>query len=59
MTLSTARRPAHNQSCIANPARKRGLHMKKILVIGAGKIGSTIAALLGSAGDYAVTLADA
>ena len=33
--------------------------MKKILVIGAGKIGSTIAALLGSAGDYAVTLADA
>jgi saccharopine dehydrogenase-like NADP-dependent oxidoreductase len=33
--------------------------MKKILVIGAGKIGSTIAALLDSAGDYAVTLADA
>ena len=33
--------------------------MKKIMVIGAGKIGSTIAALLSSAGDYAVTLADA
>ena len=33
--------------------------MKKIMVVGAGKIGSTIAALLGSAGDYAVTLADA
>jgi saccharopine dehydrogenase-like NADP-dependent oxidoreductase len=38
---------------------KQGVHMKKIMVIGAGKIGSTIAALLDSAGDYAVTLADA
>ncbi|SFC80621.1 Saccharopine dehydrogenase, NADP-dependent [Polaromonas sp. OV174] len=33
--------------------------MKKILVIGAGKIGSTIAALLGACLDYQVTLADA
>jgi saccharopine dehydrogenase-like NADP-dependent oxidoreductase len=33
--------------------------MKKIMVVGAGKIGSTIAALLGDAGDYTVTLADA
>jgi saccharopine dehydrogenase-like NADP-dependent oxidoreductase len=33
--------------------------MKKIMVTGAGKIGSTIAALLDSSGDYAVTLADA
>jgi saccharopine dehydrogenase-like NADP-dependent oxidoreductase len=33
--------------------------MKNILVTGAGKIGSTIAALLGATGDYAVTVADA
>ena len=33
--------------------------MKKILIAGAGKIGSTIAALLASTPDYAVTLADA
>src|SRR6185312_2161996 len=32
--------------------------MKKIMVAGAGKIGSTIAALLASSGDYAVTLVD-
>ena len=32
--------------------------MKKITVVGAGKIGSTIAALLGSVRDYAVTVAD-
>ncbi|WP_431096257.1 saccharopine dehydrogenase C-terminal domain-containing protein [Polaromonas aquatica] len=33
--------------------------MKKIMVVGAGKIGSTIAALLGASQDYAVTVADA
>ncbi|MGA8513489.1 MAG: saccharopine dehydrogenase family protein [Burkholderiaceae bacterium] len=33
--------------------------MKKIMVVGAGKIGSSIAALLGGSGDYAVTLVDA
>ncbi|UUZ71621.1 saccharopine dehydrogenase family protein [Polaromonas sp. P1(28)-8] len=33
--------------------------MKKIMVVGAGKIGSTIAALLGAADDYAVTVVDA
>jgi saccharopine dehydrogenase-like NADP-dependent oxidoreductase len=33
--------------------------MKKIMVVGAGKIGSSIAALLGGAGDFAVTVADA
>ena len=32
--------------------------MKKILVIGAGKIGSTIAALLDSSHDYQITVAD-
>jgi saccharopine dehydrogenase-like NADP-dependent oxidoreductase len=32
--------------------------MKKIIVVGAGKIGSSIAALLSGAGDYAVTVAD-
>ena len=33
--------------------------MKKIMVAGAGKIGSAIAALLGATGDYAVTVTDA
>ncbi|MES2363128.1 MAG: saccharopine dehydrogenase family protein [Pseudomonadota bacterium] len=33
--------------------------MKKIMVVGAGKIGATIATLLGTAGDYAVTVVDA
>jgi saccharopine dehydrogenase-like NADP-dependent oxidoreductase len=33
--------------------------MKKIVVVGAGKIGSTIAALLGASQDYAVTVVDA
>ena len=32
--------------------------MKNIVVIGAGKIGSTIARLLAHSGDYQVTLAD-
>jgi len=32
--------------------------MKGIVVIGAGKIGATIAGLLASTGDYQVTLAD-
>ncbi len=35
------------------------LEMKKIMVVGAGKIGSTIAAMLGAAGDYEVTVVDA
>ncbi|WP_332777209.1 saccharopine dehydrogenase family protein [Polaromonas sp.] len=33
--------------------------MNKIMVVGAGKIGSTIAAMLGGTGDYEVTLVDA
>ena len=33
--------------------------MKKIMLVGAGNIGSTIAALLDAAGDYAVTVVDA
>jgi len=32
--------------------------MKDVVVIGAGKIGGTVAGLLGSTGDYQVTLAD-
>ncbi len=32
--------------------------MKEIVVVGAGKIGATIADLLGSSGDYAVTVID-
>ena len=32
--------------------------MKKITVVGAGKIGSTIAALLGASDDYSVTVVD-
>ena len=32
--------------------------MKEVVVIGAGKIGTTVAGLLASAGDYQVTLAD-
>jgi saccharopine dehydrogenase-like NADP-dependent oxidoreductase len=32
--------------------------MKDVIVIGAGKIGSTIASLLASTGDYQITLAD-
>ena len=32
--------------------------MKGVVVIGAGKIGATVAGLLASTGDYQVTLAD-
>jgi saccharopine dehydrogenase-like NADP-dependent oxidoreductase len=32
--------------------------MKDVVVIGAGKIGATVAGLLASMGDYQVTLAD-
>lgn len=32
--------------------------MNKVMVVGAGKIGSTIAAMLAGSGDYAVTVAD-
>ena len=32
--------------------------MKNVVVIGAGKIGATVAGLLASTGDYQVTLAD-
>jgi 2-polyprenyl-6-methoxyphenol hydroxylase-like FAD-dependent oxidoreductase len=32
--------------------------MKDVVVIGAGKIGATVAGLLASTGDYQVTLAD-
>src|SRR5690606_34616065 len=35
-----------------------GNHMKDIVVIGAGKIGSTIARMLAHSGDYRVTVAD-
>ena len=37
----------------------RGKLMKKILLLGAGKIGEMIAALLAGTGDYEVTVADA
>ncbi|HAY48142.1 MAG TPA: saccharopine dehydrogenase, partial [Thalassospira sp.] len=33
--------------------------MKKILILGAGKIGRMAAVMLNESGDYAVTLADA
>lgn len=33
--------------------------MEKVMVVGAGKIGSTMAALLAATGDYAVTVVDA
>ncbi|MEJ5082482.1 MULTISPECIES: saccharopine dehydrogenase family protein [unclassified Ochrobactrum] len=36
----------------------RGINMKEIVVVGAGKIGATIADLLASTGDYAVTVID-
>src|SRR5436189_4119954 len=39
-------------------ARTAGGRMKGVVVIGAGKIGATIAGLLASTGDYQVTLAD-
>lgn len=32
--------------------------MKDVIVIGAGKIGSTIATMLAATGDYQITLAD-
>ena len=32
--------------------------MKNIVIVGAGKIGSMIAELLGGSGDYAVTVVD-
>ena len=32
--------------------------MSKVLVLGAGKIGATVADMLAEAGDYTVTLAD-
>ena len=32
--------------------------MKDVVVIGAGKIGATVAQLLAATGDYQVTLAD-
>ena len=35
-----------------------GLQMKRVAVIGAGNIGSTIARMLADSGDYIVTLAD-
>jgi len=37
---------------------QRDKKMKEIVVVGAGKIGATIADLLGSSGDYAVTVID-
>jgi len=36
----------------------KGMDMKNVLVIGSGKIGATIADLLGCCGDYRVTVAD-
>src|SRR6202044_3993057 len=35
-----------------------GVTMKDIVIVGAGKIGSMIAELLGGSGDYAVTVID-
>jgi len=40
-----------------NPGRRKRV-MKSVVVVGAGHIGSTIAALLARTGDYGVTLAD-
>lgn len=34
------------------------IYMKEIVVVGAGKIGATIADLLASTGEYAVTVVD-
>jgi saccharopine dehydrogenase-like NADP-dependent oxidoreductase len=48
-TAATALHPACNTGEVS---------MKKIAVIGAGKIGSTIAELLAGCGDYRVTIAD-
>jgi glutamyl-tRNA reductase len=45
---------AYSQCC----DRIAGGHMKDVVVIGAGKIGATVARLLASTDDYRVTLAD-
>jgi len=37
---------------------QQGVDMKNVLILGAGKIGSLIACLLASSGDYTVSLAD-
>src|ERR1700722_3253033 len=41
-----------------NGAQYSGVTMKDIVVVGAGKIGSMIAELLGGSGDYKVTVVD-
>src|SRR5580704_6092042 len=47
-------------NCVAQTwfARTAGGRMKDVVVIGAGKIGATVAGLLTPTGDYQVTLAD-
>src|SRR5271155_335033 len=52
------RLPAALTECLAGLARKAGGRMKDVVVIGAGKIGATVAQLLASTADYQVTLAD-
>jgi saccharopine dehydrogenase-like NADP-dependent oxidoreductase len=43
----------------AVPRGEWGGVMKQVMVVGAGKIGSTVVALLSATGDYAVTVVDA
>jgi len=50
--METDARPTHPDD------KGREARMKKIAVIGAGKIGSTVAELLAGSGDYRVTIAD-
>ncbi|WP_348271471.1 saccharopine dehydrogenase family protein [Mesorhizobium sp. 1M-11] len=53
----TSIRQANCDSCPDTSIRK-GLAMKEIVVVGAGKIGSTIADMLAATGDYRVTIVD-
>ncbi len=43
--------------CISE-LHSKGKNIEKIVVVGAGKIGATIADLLASTGEYAVTVVD-
>jgi len=52
------RRPPHSLVFCGISSNGREWRMKDVVVIGAGKIGSTVAQLLASTGDYQVTLAD-
>src|SRR5262249_9687202 len=58
LLLTQSSRPPVNGVADILIARSAGGHMKGVVVIGAGKIGATVAGLLASTGDYQVTLAD-